>query len=104
MLCEYTNKSNFTNMINGLAQSKNAELNKDINSNDGDSYVVIDIEKLGSFTVNYGYEKEGDYSAIKLKGSANPTEEKSIFVINTTTHQIYYPKGVFVDDVMYFTF
>ena len=30
--------------------------------------------------------------------------ETEIYIINAKTHQIYFPHGIFADDVMYITF
>ena len=105
ILCEYTNKSNFNNLLKTLASGRGASLNCDININDGDTYVVIDIEKLGGINLNYGYEKDGDYFKLKQNRTINSENmEDKIYVINTKTHQIYFPHGVFADDIMYYTF
>ena len=74
-------------------------------------YIVIDLEKLGSLSLNYGYDEE--YKS--LKNCEDITEnddvminnddiETEIYIINTKTHQIYFPHGIFVDKVMYITF
>ena len=78
-----------------------------INPNDGDEYIVIDLEKLDGITLHYGYDKDGEYFTIKRTKQVTQEIDKmedEIYVINTKTHQIYFPHGIFVDDVMYYTF
>ena len=117
-LCDYTsndainfkNKTHFITSLNEKAQTHNARLNTEVNENDGDEYIVIDLEKLGNLTLTYGYDEE--YKKVKNEGKVfNPPEgsdndiiEDEIFVINTKTHQIYFPHGIFADNVMYYTF
>ena len=53
------------------------------------------------------YEATGDYNLLKTnrKISEDPNHvEDEIYVINTTTHQIYFPHGIVVDNIMYYTF
>lgn len=108
ILCEYADKATFRNILFKLASGRGADLNCELNPNDGSIYAVIDIEKLGGINLNYGYEQNGEYFKIKQKGSvtneANKEYEDQIYVINTKTHQIYYPHGIFADDLMYYTF
>ena len=76
-----------------------------VNPNDGDEYIVIDLEKLDGITLHYGYDKDGEYFTLKNNKSVNQNAiEDEIYVINTKTHQIYFPHGIFVDNVMYYTF
>ena len=105
-LCEYvSSKSDFQDIINGQANEKKATINGDTNENDGDTYSVIDLEKLTGLTLNYGIAEDGDFSTIKTNGHVNSSNiEKQVYVINNVTHQIYYPYGVFVDGVMYYMF
>ena len=75
-----------------------------VNPNDGDEYIVIDLEKLDGITLHYGYDKDGEYFTLKNNKSVNQNAiEDEIYVINTKTHQIYFPHGIFVDNVMYYT-
>ena len=126
-LCDYTTKANtsadasnfhnkedFRNSIVEKAEARNSRLNVQPNSHDSDEYIVIDLEKLDAITLTYGYDLE--YRKVKREGKVfNPlndgTEEGSkdviedeLYVINTKTHQIYFPHGIFVDDIMYYTF
>lgn len=110
ILCDYLHKEDFAEEIYTFAHTRNAILNNDLNPNDGDNYAVIDVEKLGGITLYYGYEKggtSGDYNLLKTnrKVSEDPDPvEDEIYVINTTTHQIYFPHGIVVDNIMYYTF
>lgn len=116
-LCDYTtsaniklkNKSDFINSMKFRADQQNARLNNDVNENDGQDYVVIDIERLPALTLTYGYDEE--YKTVKENKkvmSDGVHVEDEIFVINTRSHQIYFPHGVFVDNgehkIMYYTF
>lgn len=74
----------------------NVESIKFINQNDSDKYYVIDLEALEKVTLSYGK----DYS--KYKEGAN-TELTDIYVINEQSHNIYYIKGVQVDEITYYT-
>ena len=103
ILCNYTDKENFQNGLIFRAESEGAFLNNDINPNDGNQYAVIDLEKLEGITLNYGYDKDGEYFAIKNNNGVNSTQiEDEIYVINTTSHQIYFPHGIFADGTMYY--
>ena len=41
----------------------NNSFNTEINKNDGDEYIVIDLEKLEGLTLTYGYDDE--YKKVK---------------------------------------
>lgn len=118
-LCDYTeernvklkNKNDFEILIkNTKAGERKAILNTELNEHDNNEYIVIDLEKLGNLTLTYGYDTE--YMKVKKDGTVfNPPPGKTddeiedeIYVINTKTHQIYFPHGIFVDDIMYYTF
>jgi len=101
-LCYFSNKSELIDIIDNNAREREASLNSKISGNDGDEYVVIDLEKLSGLTLNYGYKKDGDYFSVKQNNTV--TSEDEIYIINTTTHQIYYPHGIVADNLLYFTF
>lgn len=113
-LCNYTdsesknfkNRGDFEKSLQDKAKEQNLRLNNEINANDGDDYIVIDLERLGNLTLTYGYDTE--YEHLKEKGKVIESDddviEDEIFVINTKTHQIYFPHGIFADNVMYYTF
>lgn len=109
-LCNYANETVFYNLIYDKANEKGATLDKEINADDGRNYSVIDLEKLGGLTLNYGYDKDGEYfdlknnAGITKKEGSDTPKESQIYVINTKTHQIYFPHGIFVDNIMYYTF
>ncbi len=77
------------------------------------TYYVIDLEKLDGLTLNYGYEDS--YITVKQfvedemkKQTDNTrknieTEAQEVYIINETTHQIYFPKGITVDGILYCT-
>lgn len=119
ILCPYVTSNDTTEFLD-IVHSKEESgiaLNTEINPNDGEDYAVIDLEKLGGITLNYGYDtkgtdgedgKTGEYFAIKqsghIKNFTNPDKyEDEIYVINIRTHQIYFPHGIFVDDIMYYS-
>jgi len=115
-LCDYTSseyinfksKNDFIQSLETIRKEQNAILNNEINKNDGDEYIVIDLEKLGNLTLTYGYDSEYMYlkkmDEPKVVESNGDKIENEIFVINTKTHQIYFPHGIFADNVMYYTF
>ena len=67
------------------------------NVNDGDDYYVINLSLLENLTLNYGY----DYKLWTTATTAQDIQE--VYIINTITHQIYYPAGVQLDDGACFT-
>ena len=111
ILCKYTDKNypklkdkeDFQEQIYLNAQEKGADVNNDISEADGNDYGVIDLEKLENLSLNFGYDK--DYFDIKNGDKQinieNPEDE--IYVINLLSHQIYFPHGIFVDNVMYYS-
>ena len=108
-LCDYI--TDFKNSMDYRANQQNAKLNTEINKNDGKEYIVIDLEKLEGLTLTYGYDDE--YKKVKENGNVMDEDDAyvadEIFVINTRSHQIYFPHGVFVDNgnnykIMYYTF
>lgn len=108
-VCKYLNQENLKSLLQQNAQNKDKSLGyaQIVNPNDAeDEYYVIDLEKLDGLTLNYGYDS--DYKTVKSSGSItsltdiNNVEDK-MYIINSTTHQIYYPCGVVLDDYMYFS-
>lgn len=106
VVCSYIEgKADFKSKIQEIATSKKATLsyNSVVNPNDNDNYYVIDLEKLNNLTVNYGYDAQ--YKNVKNNGEVTRINlETEVYVINGLTHQIYFPHGIFVDDVMYYTY
>lgn len=74
----------------------NVESIKFINQNDNDKYYVIDLEALENVKLSYGK----DYESYKQDKNQ---ELKDIYVINEQSHNIYYIKGVQVDEITYYT-
>lgn len=118
-LCNYTSDRNtelntrekLQTLISNSASENGANIQNGLNIKDSNEYYVIDLEKLGNLSLNYGYDKE--YKS--LKNCENITEnddvminndeiETEIYIINAKTHQIYFPHGIFADNVMYITF
>lgn len=108
-LCDYI--TDFKDSMDFRAKQQNAKPNTEINKNDGKEYIVIDLEKLEGLTLTYGYDDE--YKKVKENGNVMDEDDAyvadEIFVINTRSHQIYFPHGVFIDNgnshkIMYYTF
>ena len=81
-----SDKATFAKMLGGLDK---------INQEDSGKYYVIDLSELDSLTLNYGRE----YS----KWSSASSTYNDIYVINETTHQVYYVRGIELDGEMYYT-
>lgn len=106
---KYCSKDELVELLNSNVSSHNVELNNStegnntiINPNDDDSYYIIDLEKLSGLTLNYGYDS--DYSNAKQSEDNISTNIQDIYIINKTTHQIYYPKGIYTEDYMYYCY
>lgn len=69
---------------------------KEINPNDNDKYHVIDLEALEGVNLTYGK----DYRTYKANNSNNLTD---IYIINETSHSVYYVKGIKFDEKIYYT-
>lgn len=69
---------------------------KEINPNDNDKYHVIDLEALESLNLTYGK----DYGEYKTSNSNGLID---LYIINETSHSVYYVKGIKFDDKMYYT-
>ena len=67
------------------------------NVNDGNDYYVIDLSKLDNLTLNYG----DDYK--NWTSSSTSANIQNVYIINTVTHQIYFPQGIHLKDEYYFT-
>ena len=75
---------------------KNGATTDVTNVNDGDDYYVLDLSKLDNLTLNYGDE----YKDWTSTSSANDIQ--NIYIINSVTHQIYFPHGIKSGDEYYF--
>lgn len=69
---------------------------KEINPNDNDKYHVIDLEALESLNLTYGK----DYGEYKTSNSNGLID---LYIINETSHSVYYVKGIKFDDKIYYT-
>ncbi|MDO5557160.1 MAG: type II secretion system protein [Clostridia bacterium] len=70
------------------------------NPNDNENYFVIDLDLLVDdsnrrITLNYGND---GFSTIKNGGNS-----RDVYIINESTHTIYYPNGVAHEDITYYT-
>lgn len=77
---------------------KSAGLVSDVN--DSGRFYVIDLDKIENLTLNYGRDYE------KITPSSTDTEINSytdIYIINSTSHNIFYVKGVKIDNDWYYT-
>lgn len=109
IICSYINKEDLNSLLQKVATDRKCTSAKNNNSilnpNDSDKYYVINLEKLDGLTLNFGYGSE--YKNIKSSGnlSSNNIEdvETKIYIINEATHQIYYPYGVILDGLLYYT-
>ena len=108
VLCEYLDKNRLVDNIMNVARSLGVSISGGtvINPNDNDKYYVIDLEKLGGMSLNYGYDDE--YQTIKQAVESGNTDivplKSKIYIINEKTHQIYFPNGIFADNIMYITY
>lgn len=88
------------NSENNLLEYPATSLNFDKNSNDNDSYYIIDLEEMHGISLNYG--KDG-YEAIKESKTVDTLEDKDVYIINEESYQIYYVKGIEMDGIIYYT-
>ncbi len=102
ILCKYVNKEKLKELINNIEKDREVSKKGDLNPDDGEEeYYVIDLEKLDGLSLTYGYDDE--YK--NIRNNKHITESKvedKIFIINSVTHQIYFPHGIFVDGYMYY--
>lgn len=77
--------------------AKNIENLLDVNDKIGDekTYYVIDLAKLDNLTLNYGR---------KYSEWESGTSLQDLYIINIKSHQIYYPKGVKLDNELYYSY
>ena len=75
---------------------KNGATTNITNVNDGEEYYVLDLSKLDNLTLNYG----DDYKEWTSTSSSDKIQ--NIYIINSVTHQIYFPHGVRSGDEYYF--
>lgn len=75
---------------------KNGATTNITNVNDGNEYYVINLTKLDNLTLNYG----DDYK--DWTNTSTSDDFQNIYIINSVTHQIYFPHGVRLRDEYYF--
>ena len=75
---------------------KNGATTNITNVNDGDEYYVINLTKLDNLTLNYG----DDYK--DWTNTSTSDDLQNIYIINSVTHQIYFPHGVRSGDEYFF--
>lgn len=92
---KYTNTSGLSNVL-----SKN---------NDTGDFYVIDLEAMKGITLNYGndYEKIINDTTITKENPEKADQYKDLYIINKNSHNIFYAKGVSIQDKnsvkMYYT-
>lgn len=62
-------------------------------------YYVIDLKLLSGLTLNYG----ADFEAINKDNLNDINNFEDLYIINNSSHNIFYVKGVEVDDKKYYT-
>ena len=68
-----------------------------LNPNDSpDGYYVLDLEAFEGLTLNYGAD-------FKNVTEENVADYNDLYIINEQSFQIYYAKGIEMDEVMYYT-
>lgn len=95
--------NNYYLKYNGLPVARKATSNEPIkydyttfeftkNINDNDNYYILDLTAMEGISLNYG---EGGFEA--------PNLSDDVYIINEKSHQIYYVRGVEVEDIIYYT-
>ena len=83
-----------------LITSNGADAQKvNINPNDDGAYYVLNLTKLENLTLNYGR----DYQSWTTDATSNSSKYQDLYIINSVTHEIYYPHGVKNRTVHYFS-
>jgi len=70
------------------------------NTNDDEVYYILDLEAMSGIALNYG--REG-YENIKQNKNVNASEDVDVYIINQSSHSIYYVKGIKLDDIIHHT-
>lgn len=68
-------------------------------ANDIGAFYIIDLKAIDGLTLNYGK----DYESIKDGIESDTTVGDDIYIINETSHNIFYLKGIKIDDKIYYT-
>lgn len=86
---------------NLLIKNGGTSENELVNTNDDSKYYVVDLTKLDNLTLNYGQNYR------KWRGEDNPSfdneDYQDLYIINSVTHQVYYPAGISYDGKYYFS-
>ena len=79
------------------------EILKEQKSNlDNNTYYILDLSKLEDLELNYGKEFK-QVKANYSNSNFDVTEYKDLYIINEQSHNIYYIKGVEVEQKTYYT-
>ena len=74
-----------------------------IGANDTGKFLILELESLEGLTLNYGK----DYETYKTNNYENLTDLTDIYIINETSHNIFYVEGIRVNQngetKMYYT-
>ena len=70
-----------------------------IGANDTGNFYVIDLKSLENLTLNYGKE----YKKIQENSNIDVNTLTDIYIINEDSYNIFYIKGIEVDENMYYT-
>ena len=92
---EYIDSIDSQNKLEKIFKENGATTNI-TNANDKGAYYVIDLTKLDNLTLNYG----DDYK--EWTNTSTSEDLQNIYIINSVTHQIYFPHGVRLRDEYYF--
>ena len=65
-----------------------------IGANDGDKFLVLDLERLDGVTLNFGK----DYEKVRKQQYADINQLKDLYIINEKSHNIFYVEGIQVKD------
>lgn len=71
--------------------------NNQINPNNGEDFYVIDLKSLDGITLNFGK----DYDEVIVGGNVNSLFD--LYIINEDSHTIYYPRGIDIQGMKYYT-
>lgn len=93
---EYTNLDDLRDKNVGAADKEEGIIS-DIA--DIGKFYVIDISLLDNLTLNFGE----DYKKVKANLSMDVNELRDIYIINETSHNVFYVRGMQVDEETYYT-
>lgn len=102
ILVEYANKEDLKQKLEDNMNNMGAGAqfqDKLLYEEDDDTYYIINLEKLENLSLYYGYDEQ--YKAVKAGESIEGKDE--FYIINQKSHKIYFPHGIKIDGVMYYT-